>query len=139
MNAHVVRVAGTTPPARGEKLGSALGGHEFKVCTKVSSRDRFLERNLLTLRVAAVPEVVLLTISGTEDVVAGQVGSDDQDGVDRTELDLVKDQVPGLEGVDEGNPSEVADCEHEAKTVRDDIHRGEDGRLWTCLEGNAAT
>ena len=83
----------------------------------------------LTLRIAAVPKVVLLAISGTEDVVPGQVSSDDQGGVDWTQLDLVEDQVPGLQGVNEGNPSEVADREHEAKPVCDDVHRGEDGRL----------
>lgn len=83
----------------------------------------------LTLRVATVPEVVLLTIGSPEDIVAGEVGSDDQGGVDGTELNLVEDQVTGLEGVDEGHPGEIADREHEAKTIRDDIHGGEDGRL----------
>lgn len=63
----------------------------------------------LTLRVVAFPEFVLLAVAGSEDVVADQVENDDADGTGETEIDLVKGEVTGLEGVGEGHPCEITD------------------------------
>ena len=84
---------------------------------------------LLTLRVAAIPEVVFLAISGTEDVVTEQVHGQDEPGVDWTKLNLVEDEVTRLERVDERNPCEITDGEHEPEPVGCDVHCGEYCRL----------
>ena len=82
-----------------------------------------------TLGVAAIPEVVLLSVGVTEDVIAHQVNCDDQRGLDRAKFDLVEHQVAGLQGVDERDPGKVSDCEHKAEPIAGDVHRGEDGGL----------
>ena len=86
-------------------------------------------QRLLTLRVLAIAEVIFLAIRGTEDVVAEQVRSQNEPGVEWAELNLVEHEVARLERVDEGQPREVTDGQHEAETICGDIHGGEDGRL----------
>ena len=97
--------------------------------TRVSGQRRRCTASGLTLWVTAVPEVVLLAIGSAEDVVSKQVYGYNERGVDRAELNLVENQVAGLKGVDEGNPSQVAHCKHETEAIRGDVHGGEDRRL----------
>ncbi|KAI3481015.1 hypothetical protein L1887_56841 [Cichorium endivia] len=110
--AEVVGVARAAPPARGEELAAGGGGHVLEV-----------------LGVGSVAELVLLGVGLAEDVVAGEVDGDDGGGAGDAEVDGVEGEVARLEAVDEGDPYEVADGEHESEAVGGDVHGGEDGRL----------
>lgn len=68
------------------------------------------ERSRLTLRVPAIPEIVLLAVGCAEDIVAKQVKANNKCCVYWTKFNLVEYEVSRLERIDEGNPSEVSDC-----------------------------
>jgi hypothetical protein len=109
--AEVVGVPAPAPPAAGDEPGPLLRLHRLQA------------------GLPAVPEIVLLAVGGAEDVVAEHVEGEDDGGQDGAELDLLVDEVAGLEGVGEGDPGEVADGEHETEAVGGDVHGGEDGGL----------
>ena len=87
----------------------------------------------LTLRVFAVPEVVLLAIRAPEDPVTNEVHGQNRHGVHRTKLHRVEGEVACLEGVGERHPGEVADGEHKAEAIGRDVHGSEDSRLTNLL------
>lgn len=82
-----------------------------------------------TFRVLAVPEVVLLRVGGPEDVVSGSLDGEHTRNGDRGELGRVEGEVAGLKCVGEGDPAEIANRQHEAEAVGDDIHGGEQSGL----------
>ena len=83
----------------------------------------------LTLRVPSIAEIVLLSISISEDIITGEIDNEDYGGPDRTKFNVLERQVPGLQGVHERYPSKIPDGEHEAETIRRDVHCSKDSRL----------
>lgn len=89
---------------------------------------------LLTLGVLPIPEIILLAIRVSEDVITSEVDDQDQSDFDWAKFHVVEREVTGLQGIDKGDPSKVADGQHEAETIRGDVHCGEDGGLKTSHE-----
>ena len=89
----------------------------------------WLFRVQLTLGIPAIAEVVLFAVSIPEDVVAGEVDSDNQCSKDGAKFDLLEDKVAGLEGIHKWYPSQVANGKHKAEPVGGNIHGSEDRRL----------
>mmetsp|Transcript_6527 Transcript_6527/g.12906 ORF Transcript_6527/g.12906 Transcript_6527/m.12906 type:complete len:212 (-) Transcript_6527:234-869(-) len=75
------------------------------------------------------PEEVLLAVGQTEDGVAGKIEDADQDNRDDPQIVGSVHEDPGLEGVREGDPTEISECEHETKTVCCDVHCCQHGRF----------
>ena len=94
-----------------------------------SSSTEFGRKGRLTLRVLARPEIILLSVGSSEDVVPDGLESNDSSDGGRGEFGRVESEVSSLEGVGEGDPSEISEGKHEAETVGGDVHLGEDGRL----------
>lgn len=74
-------------------------------------------------------EDVFLRVGATEDIIACEIDGEDDEGAQGAELDRVDGQIARLQGVDEGQPDQVAEGEHETETVRGDVHGREDGWL----------
>lgn len=90
-----------------------------------SSPDLDAAHLLLTLRVPPAPESVLVRVTRPKDVIPRSLGRQDPDHAQGGESDRVESQVTGLQGVGKGDPGEVANGEHEAKSVGRDVHRGQ--------------
>jgi hypothetical protein len=72
-DAQVVGVAGYTPPARGEQLGSLLSYHivELYIITKVSTYSEWrLLLQTRTLGITSVPELILFVVRCSENVIS---------------------------------------------------------------------
>lgn len=82
-------------------------------------------RSSLTPRVSPASKSVLLPVTRPENVVPRSLGGNDSNHAQRRQSDRVESQVPGLQGVGEGDPGEVTDGEHEPEPVRRDVHRGQ--------------
>ena len=72
-------------------------------------------------------EAVLLVVGGAEDVVTYRLGREDKSDAGEAEVERVDGEVAGLEGVDEGEPDEIAEGEHEAEAIGGDVDGGEHG------------
>ena len=115
----IIDVAGGTPPAGGDEAGAGL-------CLD--------GRQVGDARVGRVSaEAVLLVVGGAEDVVAGAEDGEDDGAAPGAEVDGVDGEVARLEGVDEGEPDEVTEGEHEAEAIGRDVDGGQDG--WFHVEG----
>ena len=120
--AQVVDVARGAPPAGDEE--ARAGG-----CL-----DVFEVRDAGVRGVGA--EAVLLVVDGAEDVVADTLDGQDSDDALDAEVDGVDGEVAGLHAVGEGDPGKVAEGEHHAETVGDQVDGGQDGGLHVqCVEG----
>lgn len=75
------------------------------------------------------PEIVLLSVRGSENVVSNGLKSDDSSDGGGGEFGRVESEVSSLKGVGEGDPSEISEGEHESEAVGGDVHLGEDGGL----------
>ena len=74
-------------------------------------------------------EAVLLVVAAAEDIIAEALhGEDAEDPVD-AEVDGVDSEISRLERVDEGEPGEISESEHESEAVGRDIHGREHGRF----------
>lgn len=93
-------------------------GHETLVETVI------VYTNVLTLRIVAVAEVILLSVRASEDPISKEVDHNDGDGTDRAKFNRVEGEVTRLKRVNEWHPAEIADGQHEAKTVGRDVHSG---------------
>ena len=78
--------------------------------------------SLHTHCVFTLAETILFTIRSTEDVVSSAVDDEHKHGFDVTELEMREGKIASMEGVHEGNPDEIAEGEHDAKTVCCNIH-----------------
>ena len=74
-------------------------------------------------------EAVFLIVGAAEDVVACALGEEHEGDPRGPEAVGVGGEVAGLEGIDKGEPDEVAEGEHEAEAVGGDIDGGEHGGL----------
>lgn len=83
----IVRVSGTTPPARREQFRPRSSGEEFEV-----------------LRVLSVPEVIFLAIRTSENVVSREVHEEYGSCPDWSELYSLEHQESSLERVNEWDP-----------------------------------
>jgi len=131
-------MSGSSPPARGQKLGTLLGLNEFEVYQNggyiVNIRNLVGSMILLDLRltsrVPATPEAILLPVAGSEDVIPRSLRSQNSSDVQRRQTDRVEGEISSLKRVGKGYPGEITDSEHEAESVGCDVHRGQD----RCLE-----
>lgn len=109
----IVDVASYAPPARCQELAASLGLDELEV------------GNLGVVGVVA--EVVLFQIGRAEDVEAGTNKRNHGGKSSRSEGERVVGEVPGLLGIDKGNPDEVTKGQHHTEAIRGDVHGCEDG------------
>ena len=96
-----------TPPARGDE-SSAVG------CLNV-----FEMLNRWILRILA--ESSLLAVACTEDVVAGSLDCENHEDVEGPKIDRVDGEILGWQAVDEWNPDQIAERQHEAEAVCGDV------------------
>lgn len=83
----------------------------------------------LTLGVVALPELVLLVVTATEDGVTDELDSEDTCGANETEVGWVQGQVSSSRAISEWDPEKVTNREHVTETVRCDILRECGGEL----------
>ena len=113
--AQVVNVARGAPPS-GRQQTRARGGLDV-----LEVRDSGV--------FGVCAEAVLFVVDAAEDVVAQALDSEDREHVGGAQDYGVHAEVASLDRVREGHPDEVAEGQHEAEAVVDDVDGGEDGRL----------
>ena len=109
--ADVVGVTADAPPRRDDERSTTLGLH----CLQVS--DAGIS--------GVLSELILLAVGEAEGDISDDVdggGEEEPEVGERLGVDV---EVLALEGVEEGNPCDVAEAEHETESVVDNIHHGD--------------
>ena len=106
-NAQVIRVAGHSPPARGEQLRSLLGREICEICSHDVAQS--IDQSLIqsprrTLGVTSIPELILFVIRCPEYVISEKVDREDHGTPYIPQLFWPEGKVTCLKRIHEGYP-----------------------------------
>lgn len=132
----LVGVLRDSPPSRGEELSASLGLKVLQVCTStrkqtpVSTRHQKNQpKNLLTLGIPSLSELVLLSITSSENPVSQELYGQNSSSSIQSQIVGIEREISCRVAVREGNPCQISNRQHESESVCRNIHRTENGSL----------